>query len=62
MRPRRKNSYPFWPGDSKIKPTPPFQAIYEKEQSAAAAPGADDAPSADDDVVDAEFKEVKRDA
>lgn len=33
------------------------QAIYEKEQAAAAAPGADAGP-ADDDVVDAEFSEV----
>ena len=36
------------------------QAIYEKEQAAAASPSADggDAPKADDDVVDAEFSEV----
>ena len=35
------------------------QAIYEKEQASAAAPGSDDAPkNADDDVVDAEFSEV----
>ncbi|MDP3676873.1 MAG: molecular chaperone DnaK, partial [Novosphingobium sp.] len=36
------------------------QAIYEKEQAAAAAPGADATAekSADDDVVDAEFSEV----
>ena len=33
------------------------QAIYEKEQAQAAAPGAE-APKADDDVVDAEFSEV----
>ncbi len=33
------------------------QAIYEKEQAAAASPGAEEAP-ADDDVVDAEFSEV----
>ena len=33
------------------------QAIYEKEQAAAASPGADGAPQ-DDDVVDAEFSEV----
>ena len=33
------------------------QAIYEKEQAAAASPEAD-APKADDDVVDAEFSEV----
>ena len=33
------------------------QAIYEKEQASAAAPGAD-APKGDDDVVDAEFSEV----
>jgi molecular chaperone DnaK len=32
------------------------QAIYEKEQAAAASPGA--APQGDDDVVDAEFSEV----
>jgi molecular chaperone DnaK len=32
------------------------QAIYEKEQASAAAPGA--APAGDDDVVDAEFSEV----
>ncbi|MBA4086847.1 MAG: molecular chaperone DnaK [Novosphingobium sp.] len=34
------------------------QAIYEKEQAAAASPGSADAPKADDDVVDAEFSEV----
>ena len=36
------------------------QAIYEKEQQAAASPGADDAgeTKADEDVVDAEFSEV----
>ena len=34
------------------------QAIYEKEQAAAASPGAADAGSADDGVVDAEFSEV----
>jgi molecular chaperone DnaK len=33
------------------------QAIYEKEQAAASAPGGE-APKADDDVVDAEFSEV----
>jgi molecular chaperone DnaK len=33
------------------------QAIYEKEQAAAASPGAD-APADDDNVVDAEFSEV----
>jgi molecular chaperone DnaK len=33
------------------------QAIYEKEQAAAASPGAE-APAGDDDVVDAEFSEV----
>ncbi|MBC2652073.1 molecular chaperone DnaK [Novosphingobium flavum] len=33
------------------------QAIYEKEQAAAASPGAE-APQGDDDVVDAEFSEV----
>ena len=32
------------------------QAIYEKEQAAAASPGAE--PPADDNVVDAEFSEV----
>ena len=37
------------------------QAIYEKEQSAAASP-AGDAPAADDNVVDAEFSEVDGDA
>ena len=38
------------------------QAIYEKEQQAAAAPDADgDAPKADEDVVDAEFSEVEDD-
>jgi molecular chaperone DnaK len=34
------------------------QAIYEKEQASAASPGAQQAPSGDDDVVDAEFSEV----
>jgi len=34
------------------------QAIYEKEQAAAASPGADSPESANDDVVDAEFSEV----
>ena len=37
------------------------QAIYEKEQAASASPGGSsgsDAPSGDDDVVDAEFSEV----
>jgi molecular chaperone DnaK len=34
------------------------QAIYEKEQAAAASPGADAPESANDDVVDAEFSEV----
>ena len=34
------------------------QAIYEKEQAAAAAPGADAGADKDDDVVDAEFSEV----
>ena len=33
------------------------QAIYEKEQPGAASPGAE-APTGDDDVVDAEFSEV----
>ncbi len=38
------------------------QAIYEKEQAAAASPGSDDAGSAKtDDVVDAEFSEVDED-
>jgi len=38
------------------------QAIYEKEQQAAASPNADgDAPKADEDVVDAEFSEVEDD-
>jgi molecular chaperone DnaK len=36
------------------------QAIYEKEQQAAASPEAD-APKADEDVVDAEFSEVEDD-
>ncbi len=34
------------------------QAIYEKEQAAAASPGAAEAPKEGDDVVDAEFSEV----
>jgi molecular chaperone DnaK len=34
------------------------QAIYEKEQAAAASPSADGAPPADENVVDAEFSEV----
>ncbi len=34
------------------------QAIYEKEQAAAASPGSVSGPAADDDVVDAEFSEV----
>ncbi len=38
------------------------QAIYEKEQAAAASPDAAEAPKADDDVVDAEFSEVEEDA
>ncbi|HEY0597955.1 molecular chaperone DnaK [Sphingopyxis sp.] len=39
------------------------QAIYEKEQQAAASPGADEAgeAKADEDVVDAEFSEVEDD-
>jgi molecular chaperone DnaK len=37
------------------------QAIYEKEQAAAAPAGEDNAPAADDDVVDAEFSEVEDD-
>lgn len=39
------------------------QAIYEKEQQAAASPGADEADTAkaDEDVVDAEFSEVEDD-
>jgi molecular chaperone DnaK len=34
------------------------QAIYEKEQAAAAAPGAEAPAGGDEDVVDAEFSEV----
>ena len=34
------------------------QAIYEKEQAAAASPGAETAAASDEDVVDAEFSEV----
>src|SRR5688500_17232367 len=34
------------------------QAIYEKEQAAAASPGAEPASTGDEDVVDAEFSEV----
>jgi molecular chaperone DnaK len=34
------------------------QAIYEKEQAAAASPGAETPETANDDVVDAEFSEV----
>jgi molecular chaperone DnaK len=34
------------------------QAIYEKEQAAAASPDAENAAASDDDVVDAEFSEV----
>ena len=34
------------------------QAIYEKEQAAAASPGAEQPKAGDDDVVDAEFSEV----
>jgi molecular chaperone DnaK len=34
------------------------QAIYEKEQAAAASPSADEGAAKDDDVVDAEFSEV----
>jgi len=37
------------------------QAIYEKEQAAAASPAADTGAKADDDVVDAEFSEVEDD-
>jgi molecular chaperone DnaK len=39
------------------------QAIYEKEQQAAASPGAEGAASegAEEDVVDAEFSEVDED-
>ena len=37
------------------------QAIYEKEQAAAASPAADDGAKADEDVVDAEFSEVEDD-
>ena len=37
------------------------QAIYEKEQAAAASPATDDGAKADEDVVDAEFSEVEDD-
>jgi molecular chaperone DnaK len=37
------------------------QAIYEKEQAAAASPAAEDGAKADEDVVDAEFSEVEDD-
>jgi molecular chaperone DnaK len=37
------------------------QAIYEKEQAAAASPAADEGTKADEDVVDAEFSEVEDD-
>ena len=38
------------------------QAIYEKEQAAAASPGAEDGAGAGaEDVVDAEFSEVDED-
>jgi molecular chaperone DnaK len=37
------------------------QAIYEKEQAAAASPAADAGDKADEDVVDAEFSEVEDD-
>jgi len=37
------------------------QAIYEKEQAAAASPAAESAGPKDDDVVDAEFSEVDED-
>jgi molecular chaperone DnaK len=37
------------------------QAIYEKEQAAAASPGADAGPGGDEEVVDAEFSEVDED-
>ncbi len=37
------------------------QAIYEKEQAAAASPAADDGAKVDEDVVDAEFSEVEDD-
>ena len=38
------------------------QAIYEKEQQAAASPGTDaEEAKADEDVVDAEFSEVEDD-
>ena len=37
------------------------QAIYEKEQAAAASPAADDGAKAEEDVVDAEFSEVEDD-
>ena len=38
------------------------QAIYEKEQAAAAAPGADAGSGGDEEVVDAEFSEVDEDS
>jgi molecular chaperone DnaK len=38
------------------------QAIYEKEQAAAASPGADAGPDGDEEVVDAEFSEVDEDS
>ena len=34
------------------------QAIYEKEQAAAASPGTEEPKAGNDDVVDAEFSEV----
>jgi molecular chaperone DnaK len=37
------------------------QAIYEKEQAAAASPGTDTASAGDEEVVDAEFSEVDED-
>jgi len=38
------------------------QAIYEKEQAAAASPGADAGSASDEEVVDAEFSEVDEDS
>jgi molecular chaperone DnaK len=38
------------------------QAIYEKEQAAAASPGDDAGSASDEEVVDAEFSEVDEDS
>ena len=38
------------------------QAIYEKEQAAAASPDAEAGSAADEEVVDAEFSEVDEDS